>query len=101
MASRAEQALRRLSTVCRHERDVAVGVDAAEAVDDFHPKVVAGRGVPVRGLLRHLEELGLIPGAQIEIKAYSPYDHNLTIKVGRKTTVLGLNVTSKIFIEES
>jgi DtxR family transcriptional regulator, Mn-dependent transcriptional regulator len=52
-------------------------------------------------LLRHLEELGLIPGARIEVKDYSPYDHNLTIKVGRKTTVLGLNVTSKIFIEES
>ena len=51
-------------------------------------------------LLRHLDELGLIPGAQIEVKGYSPYDHNLTIKVGRKTTVLGLNITSKIFIEE-
>ena len=51
-------------------------------------------------LLRHLDELGLVPGARIEVKGYSPYDHNLTIKVGRKTTVLGLNVTSKIFIEE-
>jgi len=52
-------------------------------------------------LLRHLDELGLVPGARIEIRDYSPYDHNLTIKVGRKTTVLGLNITSKIFIEES
>jgi Fe2+ transport system protein FeoA len=52
-------------------------------------------------LLRHLEGLGLIPGAEIEIKEYSPFDHNLTVKVGRKTTVLGLNITSKIFIEES
>ena len=52
-------------------------------------------------LLRHLDELGLTPGAQIEVKDYSPYDHNLTIKVGRKTTVLGLNVTSKIFIEQT
>ena len=51
-------------------------------------------------LLRHLEELGLVPGARIEVKDYSPYDHNLTIKVGRKTSVLGLNITSKIFIEE-
>jgi len=51
-------------------------------------------------LLRHLDELGLIPGAHIEVKDYSHYDHNLTIKVGRKTTVLGLNITSKIFIEE-
>jgi DtxR family Mn-dependent transcriptional regulator len=52
-------------------------------------------------LLRHLEELGLVPGARIEVKDYSPYDHNLTIKVGRKTSVLGLNITSQIFVEES
>ena len=51
-------------------------------------------------LLRYLEELGLIPGAQIEVKEYSPFDHNLTIKAGRKSIVLGLNITSKIFVEE-
>ena len=53
------------------------------------------------GMLRYLEELGLVPGARIEVKAHSPYDHNLTVKVGRKTTVLGLNITGQIFIEES
>jgi len=52
-------------------------------------------------LLRHLDSLGLVPGVQIEVKEYSPFDHNLTVKVGRKSTVLGLNITSKIFIEES
>lgn len=51
-------------------------------------------------LLRHLDELGLIPGAQIEVKEYSPFDHNLTVKVGRKSSVLGLSITNKIFIEE-
>ena len=51
-------------------------------------------------LLRYLEGLGLLPGARIEIKEYSPFDHNLTIKVGRKSVVLGLNITSKIFVEE-
>ena len=50
-------------------------------------------------LLRHLESLGLVPGAQIEVKDYSPFDHNLTIKLGSKSTVLGLNITSKIFVE--
>lgn len=34
-------------------------------------------------------------------KDYSPYDHNRTVKIGRKTSVLGLNITSQIFIEES
>ncbi len=52
-------------------------------------------------LLRYLESLGLVPGADIEVKEYSQFDHNLTVKVGRKTAVLGLNITSKIFIEES
>jgi len=52
-------------------------------------------------LLRHLDSLGLVPGVQIEVKEYSPFDHNLTVRVGRKSTVLGLNITSKIFIEES
>jgi DtxR family Mn-dependent transcriptional regulator len=52
-------------------------------------------------LLRHLEDLGLIPGVTVKVVDYSPFDHNLTVKVGRKTNVLGLNITSKIFIEES
>jgi len=52
-------------------------------------------------LLRYLEELSLIPGAQLEIKEHSPFDHNLTIKIGKKSVVLGLNITSQIFVEEN
>jgi len=62
---------------------------------------VQGVKSPNPELLRYLDGLGLVPGAQIEIKEYSPFDHNLTIKVGRKTVVLGLAITSKIFIEET
>jgi DtxR family Mn-dependent transcriptional regulator len=51
-------------------------------------------------LLRYLEGLGLMPGAWIEIKDYSPFDHNLTVKSGRKVVVLGLSITSRIFVEE-
>ena len=54
-----------------------------------------------KDLLRYLEERGLVPGAQIEIKEYSPYDHNLTVKLGRKTLVLGLSITNKIYVEEA
>lgn len=50
-------------------------------------------------LLRFLESQGMIPGAKIEVIDYSPLDHNLTVKAGTKTNVLGLNITSKIFIE--
>lgn len=52
-------------------------------------------------LLRHLDSLGLTPGVQIEVSAYSEFDHNLTVKVGRKSNVLGLNITSKIYVKES
>jgi DtxR family Mn-dependent transcriptional regulator len=54
-----------------------------------------------KDLLRYLEGLDLVPGAQITVKEYSPFDHNLTIRVGRKSFVLGLSITSKIFVEES
>ena len=54
-----------------------------------------------KDLLRYLEGLDLVPGAQITVIDYSPYDHNLTIRVGLKAVVLGLSITSKIFVEES
>lgn len=50
--------------------------------------------------LRHLEGLGLVPGTHIEIKAYSPFDHNLTITIENKSVVLGLSITNKIYVEE-
>jgi len=52
-------------------------------------------------LLRYLEGLNLVPGTELEIKEHSPFDHNLTIKIGKKLVVLGLNITSQIFVEES
>lgn len=51
-------------------------------------------------LLRYLEGLGLIPGAHIDVMDYSPFDHNLTVRFGKKSFVLGLNITSKVFVEE-
>lgn len=50
-------------------------------------------------LLRYLEGLGLVPGVKIEVTGYSPYDHNLTVRAGKKSAVLGLNVTGKIFVK--
>jgi len=50
--------------------------------------------------LRHLEGLGLVPGSQLEVTHYSPFDNNLTITVyGQPSTVLGLSITSKIYVE--
>lgn len=65
----------------------------------------SGRILCIKGadadLLRYLTELGLTPNTFIQVVEYSPYDHNLTVKVERKTHVLGLSITSKVFIEES
>jgi DtxR family Mn-dependent transcriptional regulator len=51
-------------------------------------------------LLRHLDSLGMVPGARIEVSEYSPFDQNLTVKVGEKAYVLGLSVTNKILVNE-
>jgi len=50
-------------------------------------------------LLRHLNSLGLIPGIRIEVLEYSSYDNNLTISFGDRSSVLGLSITTKIFVE--
>jgi DtxR family Mn-dependent transcriptional regulator len=50
-------------------------------------------------LLRHLDSLGLTPGVSIEVTEFSAFDNNLTIKVGKRSSVLGLNVTTKIFVD--
>lgn len=51
-------------------------------------------------LLRHLNELGLTPNTSIEVVDYSPFDHNLTVTAGKRTSVLGLNITGRIFVEK-
>ena len=51
-------------------------------------------------LLRYLDELGITPGAQLEISAYSPFDNNLTLSIaGHPSFVVGLAITSKIYVE--
>lgn len=51
-------------------------------------------------LLRYLEGLGLVPGIKVEVIDYSGYDNNITLKVGRQIAVLGLNITTNIFVEK-
>jgi DtxR family transcriptional regulator, Mn-dependent transcriptional regulator len=83
--------------------DLTMPVDSSSPLSALRPKqsaIIKRVIASDTALLRYLNELGLIPGAKIEIRAYSPFDHNLTIKTGRKSFVLGLNITSKIFVEE-
>jgi DtxR family Mn-dependent transcriptional regulator len=52
-------------------------------------------------LLRHLEELGLVPGTEVESLAYSPFDHNLSLQIAKNQTtiVIGEEISKRIFIE--
>ncbi len=53
-------------------------------------------------LLRHLESLGLVPGAEVEALAYSSFDQNLTLAVGREnisSCVIGFAISSQIYVE--
>jgi DtxR family Mn-dependent transcriptional regulator len=54
---------------------------------------------PDPNLLRHLESLSLLPGAEIEVTDYSPLDSNSTVKVAGRTAVLGPSVTSRILVD--
>ncbi len=55
---------------------------------------------PDTNLLRYLQDLGLLPGVRVEVQNYSSFDENLTIRARHKTIVLGLAVTSKIYIKK-
>jgi DtxR family transcriptional regulator, Mn-dependent transcriptional regulator len=53
-----------------------------------------------QSLLRHLQKHGLTPGANLEVRDYAPFDENLTLSVeGGKEIVVGLPVSSRIFVE--
>ena len=83
--------------------DLKMPLDVSNPLSALRPKQTATVKRVVaydKDLLRYLEGLGLIPGSKLEVSEYSPFDHNLTIKVGRKSFVLGLSITSKIFVEE-
>jgi DtxR family transcriptional regulator, Mn-dependent transcriptional regulator len=52
-------------------------------------------------LLRHLESLGLVPGAGVEAVEFSPFDQNLSLRVGQSENpiVVGIAISSHIFIQ--
>lgn len=83
--------------------DLVMPSDEALPLSSLRP---AQRAVVLRiigeepAFLRHLEELGLMPGARLEIMSHSPFDNNLSISVDdRPVFVVGLAITSKIFVE--
>jgi DtxR family Mn-dependent transcriptional regulator len=50
-------------------------------------------------LLRHLQSLGMVPGARLRALAQSPFDGNLRLSLKGSEITLGRAVTSQIFVE--
>ncbi len=55
-----------------------------------------------QSLLRHLEELRLIPGAAVEVVDVSEFDHVMHVRVQarRELAILGPAITGRVFVEE-
>ncbi|MBT3337206.1 MAG: metal-dependent transcriptional regulator [Anaerolineae bacterium] len=51
-------------------------------------------------LLRYLDEKSLVPGSKLEVRAFSPFDGNLTISIEGAEMVVGPAITHHIFVEE-
>jgi DtxR family Mn-dependent transcriptional regulator len=51
-------------------------------------------------LLRYLDEIGVVPDAQVTVQAYSELDDNLTLHVKGKSgpVILGTKITAKVFV---
>jgi DtxR family Mn-dependent transcriptional regulator len=81
--------------------ELLVSVDDSLPLSSLRPPQ-AGLIVRVQSkdaaLLRHLGELGLVPGAQVRVTAHSTYDNNITVTTDQGSAVLGTAVTSKIFV---
>ena len=51
-------------------------------------------------LLRHLESIGLIPGAQIELISDSPFDQTIEIRIDdQPQRTIGIAISSQVFVE--
>ena len=50
-------------------------------------------------LLKYLEELGLLPGAPIEVLEKAPFNGPLTVRAGSEEQIVGVEVASNVFIE--
>jgi DtxR family transcriptional regulator, Mn-dependent transcriptional regulator len=85
--------------------DLTMPTDAAVPLSALRPPqkaVILRVRADDSALLRHLEGLGLVPGADVEALEYSPFDQNLTLTAGstdRPTCVIGYAISSQIFVE--
>ncbi len=82
--------------------DLSMPLDLSAPLSSLRPPqsaVVRRVGASDPALLRHLDDLGLVPGASLEVVAHSPFDGNLTVKIGDRKPVIGPAITGNVFVE--
>lgn len=82
--------------------DLSMPLDTSKPLSSLHPPqsvIVRRVGAGDAALLRHLYDLGLVPGALLEIVSHSPFDGNLTVKIGDREAVVGQAITENVFVE--
>lgn len=85
-------------------QDLVMPIDAATPLSALRPPqkaVILRVRADDPALLRHLESLGLVPGVEIEAVVYSPFDQNISLRVGKSgaAIVVGIAISSRIFID--
>jgi DtxR family Mn-dependent transcriptional regulator len=84
------------------DQDLQVPSQSTLRLSDLEPEqrvCVERVGEPDSELLRYLESIGLVPGAQLDILERSSFDQNLRVQVGERDLVLGPPVTRRIFVK--
>lgn len=85
-------------------RDFQLPEDRTQPLSDLRDgdaaivRRVEGRG---SAFLRHLAELGLVPGANVDVLDYSQFDETLRLKVGGRAEdiVVGPGVSEQVYVE--
>lgn len=52
-------------------------------------------------LLHYLEDLGLLPGAHVEVVSVGPFEGPIEVRVGDAKLVIGQHVAGRVFVEEA
>lgn len=50
-------------------------------------------------LLRYFEALGILPGVKLRVLSMTPFDGNLRVRLKSKQVILGLPLSSRVFVE--
>lgn len=82
--------------------DLSMPLDTSAPLSSLRPSqsaVVQRVCASDPALLRHLHDLGLAPGALLEVVAYTPFDENLTLRVAGRTSVVGPAISTNVFVE--